>query len=432
MVSPFMGGSGSASSSISGDVVNFSALPLASDHEGKYFLVRSAQGVWLTANRKPKGTYRSDGTNWTWMGTDILQASGTDLTTATGTEPKRWSPIDLRTLVSNNSAGKNGSFVNEFVAKHEYARLTTKTPTLNDNEQVVNNGSLRAYAQRIYIENALGIDYDNYKGELNSFVDLPFGVSTPKGWAYRTLNDSASHPAGFYIARENSPQQNTEMWGWEFRNLKTPAEWLVADGDYMGTTQQYTYTPTGVGTIAQAYCAPKSGDKDTSFYTKGEGDGDWSMIGDTKYRATNREDVQQYVMHVTPKWQQESKYITSSTADQIIGFSDGLNFYFDNNGSYSWNVKLRNTSGAAKGYNIKGLWTNQAGTQGDFFFRFSSIANNTTSTTTLFSSWNTDDKVRMNIIEGTSGSNFMPAHEWEIMMYHSSDTYCRVTWKQLY
>ncbi len=87
--------------SMSGDVANFSALPDAAIYSDKYFLVRAAQGIWLTDSRKPKGVYRSDGTNWDWMGTETAQASGTDLTTATGTTPKRWSPFNAATLTKN-------------------------------------------------------------------------------------------------------------------------------------------------------------------------------------------------------------------------------------------------------------------------------------------------------------------------------------------
>ncbi len=349
-----------------------------------------------------------------------------------GTSYFNYTPSDIAQVALANCAGKNGSFLNEFVAKHEYARLTTDTPTLNDSQQVVNNGALKAYAQRIYIENALGIDYENYKGEINSFVDLPYNVGTPIGWTYKALNDSAGHPAGYYTARIARPERSTELNGWRYRTLGTPAEWRVSDGDYMNTTQQFTYTPTGVAAVAQAYCANMSGSEDQAFYCKGEGDGDWSMIGGTKYRVTNREDVQQYVAHVTPSWQQLTKTMSGTSSDYTLNLENGLYLYFDNNGTSSWNMRIQNKSGYGRGYCIDGLWENSSGSKGSMNHRLNSVVNNVVDPTIIYSNWNSGDIARFRVIEGTSGANFMPYHEWEVILYQNSTSYLRATWKKVY
>lgn len=60
------GTSGGSGSGISGTVTNFSDLPAAADHEDELYRVTTASGV-VFVNRKPKGIYESDGSNWEYV-----------------------------------------------------------------------------------------------------------------------------------------------------------------------------------------------------------------------------------------------------------------------------------------------------------------------------------------------------------------------------
>ncbi len=340
--------------------------------------------------------------------------------------------IDVEQIALGKCAPENGSIANEFTVNHDYSRLVKDNPDLNDNTQAVNNLSLRYYTKRAILETSLGVDFDNIKAELDTFQDLPLGAGTPAGWTYKVLNDSAGYKAGYYIARVHNPTRTLDIWGWEVRNLETTAKWHIEDGDYMNTTQHYTYAPTGIAAIAQAYCANMTGSADQAFYCKGEGDGDWSMIGGTKYRVTNREDVQQYVAHVTPSWQQATKNMSSTTSDYTLDVGNGLYIYFDDAGTSVWTMKLQNKSGYTRGYCVDGLWENSSGSKGTMMHRINSLTNNSVAPDVIYTNWNNGDQARFRVIEGSSGSNFMPYHEWEIILYQTNTTYLRATWKQLY
>jgi len=373
---------------IADEVPAFSDLPDATLSLGKYFLVQSASGMWFTANRKPRGIYKSDGTNWIWMGTELAQASGTDLTTALDTEPKRWSPSNIKELTN-----------------------------------------------ACILENSLGINYEDYKGELNSFDDLPSAGIT-KGQAYKTLNDVGARSAGYYIARANNPQKNIDMWGWEFRNLETPAEWLLDNGDYMNSTQQYTYTPMGVAAVARAYCAEKDGDKDTKFYCKGanSADGDLPTIGDTKYRVTNRDDVQKYVASqakVITKGTWTVKYAHFSSPNGSVNVHIGNNMYLHvkNKGSWKWDVRIYNATGSSRNVHVQGEYIN--GGLYSLYYRTTSLPTGGYGNT-IISNWVNGATASFKILTGPSGNALIPEHEWEVILYHSGSSTLRYTYKSVY
>jgi hypothetical protein len=56
----------------SGQATNFAALPAVADHNGEYYHVLNSSGTWFI-NRKPSGTYYSDGVSWTYVG-DLINA----------------------------------------------------------------------------------------------------------------------------------------------------------------------------------------------------------------------------------------------------------------------------------------------------------------------------------------------------------------------
>jgi microcystin-dependent protein len=52
---------------LDGESLNYSALPAAAGNSGKYYIVKTGQGLWLI-NRKPAGIYYSDGSSWSYLG----------------------------------------------------------------------------------------------------------------------------------------------------------------------------------------------------------------------------------------------------------------------------------------------------------------------------------------------------------------------------
>lgn len=80
------------------EVTNFAALPEAASNSGKYAMVLNGQGTWLI-NRKSSGVYRSDGSDWDYIGPLPSDDVPTDLSqleedenhrTVTDTEIEAW------------------------------------------------------------------------------------------------------------------------------------------------------------------------------------------------------------------------------------------------------------------------------------------------------------------------------------------------------
>jgi len=64
-------------------VANYAALPAAASHTGERWWVLASTGVWLV-NRKNKGAYYSDGTDWIYLG-DFPQSASEVSNTPAGT-----------------------------------------------------------------------------------------------------------------------------------------------------------------------------------------------------------------------------------------------------------------------------------------------------------------------------------------------------------
>lgn len=67
-------------------VSTFANLPIASSYTNQYFIVDNPSGVWLI-NRKEAGFYKSDGTNWNYVGSSVDMTSLSDGTTSITASP---------------------------------------------------------------------------------------------------------------------------------------------------------------------------------------------------------------------------------------------------------------------------------------------------------------------------------------------------------
>ena len=373
---------------ITDEVQDFPSLPDAALNLGLYYLVQSASGLWFIANRKPRGIYRSDGTTWIWMGTELAQASGTDLTTGLNTEPKRWSPADVKEL-----------------------------------------------AKVCVMELSLGINYEDYLGELNSWDDLPVNAGVIAGQTYKTLNDASGHSAGYYIARADDPPKNIDAWGWEFRNLETPAEWLIGNSDYMSNTQQYTYAPSGVAAIAQAYCAEKNGGKTTKFYCKGanQADGSLPTVGDTRLLCTNREDVTKYVTSQAKvlakgSWGVKTTNFSASNQSANLDIGNQMYVYIKNKSAWKWDVKIYNVTGSTRNVHVQGEYI--MGGLYPLYYRTPRLSAGGSGK--IISNWSNSGRASFKLISGPSGNALIPEHEWEVMLYQSGQSTLHCTYKMTY
>ena len=68
---------GTGGGGTSGTVATYAELPLASGYTDKYYIVDSATGIWLV-NRKEAGIYKSNGTAWNYIGTNVDMTSLSD------------------------------------------------------------------------------------------------------------------------------------------------------------------------------------------------------------------------------------------------------------------------------------------------------------------------------------------------------------------
>ena len=84
-------------------VANYAALPPASSVPDVVYLTEASQGTFLLGTRKKAGLWRSNGSIWTFLGVEIAQASGSDLTSPNGNnDVRRLSPDNVHTMIINS------------------------------------------------------------------------------------------------------------------------------------------------------------------------------------------------------------------------------------------------------------------------------------------------------------------------------------------
>lgn len=120
-------------------VSTFANLPSASSYTNQYFIVDNPSGIWLI-NRKEAGFYKSDGTNWNFVGTSVDMTSLSD-----GTNSVTASPIMLQGTngITTTSDTGNNKIIISGAALPQISSGTTapsSTPAKIGNDYVNTNG----------------------------------------------------------------------------------------------------------------------------------------------------------------------------------------------------------------------------------------------------------------------------------------------------
>lgn len=147
-------------------VANFAELPSAGAHAGEIYVCLAAQGIWFI-NRKEAGLWRSNGTAWAYIGSDVETTS-----LLHGTTKVVGSPIELvgaGTIIITPDADNSKVTIEDAAIPQSYL----KTTITNSDTNVPSSGAVVDYYAKFAGVNAqTGITYSIVATDLAKLVTL--------------------------------------------------------------------------------------------------------------------------------------------------------------------------------------------------------------------------------------------------------------------